>query len=466
MEYMFNKIPKKVAEIETKHRKICTKLPVEESLPIIERSFKYEPWSMNHQLYAIWDRAIDYQIYDKWGNIWIDFSSGIFVTNTGHGNQEILDAIREMIEKPMLNSYYYPLEVRSLLAEQLVKMAPDYIDKVFFLTTGGETTECALKLCRIYGQKQRNNKLGMLAFNGAFHGKTMGAQTLSGKPAGQAWIGNLDPYIYHLDCPTDAFESMDQIYDEKAGRELFKRDIKNLENKGVDLDTICGAIFEPYQGWAALFYPIGYIKALREFLNAKNALLVSDEVQSGFGRTGKLFGFEYYDVDIDIICCGKAISGALPLSAVLSRKEIIDVDSSLNSTHGGSPIPCASALANLKYFERERLIEKAKVKEKIILEKFNEMKFLFPNRICQIHGKGMAFAAVVVKPGTKELDVELVDRIIERAYEKGLISIRTMTGTIKIGPPLTIPDDALREGMDILIESMKEIVGECENEKY
>lgn len=459
-EYLFNRIPKEVEKVETKNRRICTKLPVPESLPIIERSIKYEPWSMNHQLLAVWDRAVDYQIFDKWGNIWIDFSSGIFVTNSGHGNSEMVEAIREMLDKPMLNSYYYPLEVRSLLAEQLVRMAPADMDKVFFLTTGSETTECALKLCRMHGIKQRKDKLGMISFGGAFHGKTMGAQTMAGKPQAQAWIGNLDPCVYHIDCPTDAFEDMSQIYNEEKGRMLFEKDIRKLEAQGVDLDTIAGAIFEPYQGWAALFYPIGYIKALREFLTEKGALLVSDEVQAGFGRTGKLFGYEYYGVDVDIICCGKAVSGALPLSAVLSRKEIIDVDGSLNSTHGGSPLPCASALANLKYMEKHRLVEEAKRKETIIRNKFMRMKALFPDRICAVHGMGMAFAAVVVKPKTRELDVELVDRIIERAYEKGLMSIRTMTGTIKIGPPLTIPDDALEEGMDILIEAMKEIIGE------
>ncbi len=459
-EYLFNRIPKEVEKVETKNRRICTKLPVPESLPIIERSIKYEPWSMNHQLLAVWDRAVDYQIFDKWGNIWIDFSSGIFVTNSGHGNSEMVEAIREMLDKPILNSYYYPLEVRSLLAEQLVCMAPADMNKVFFLTTGSETTECALKLCRMHGIKQRKDKLGMISFGGAFHGKTMGAQTMAGKPQAQAWIGNLDPCIYHIDCPTNAFEDMSQIYNEEKGRMLFEKDIKKLEAQGVDLDTIAGAIFEPYQGWAALFYPIGYIKALREFLTEKGALLVSDEVQAGFGRTGKLFGYEYYGVDVDIICCGKAVSGALPLSAVLSKKEIIDVDGSLNSTHGGSPLPCASALANLKYMEKHHLVEEAKRKETIIRNKFIQMKALFPERICAVHGMGMAFAAVVVKPQTRELDVELVDRIIERAYEKGLMSIRTMTGTIKIGPPLTIPDDALEEGMDILIEAMKEIVRE------
>lgn len=457
-EYLFRREPKKVELIHTANRDICTEIPVPESMEIIERSLKNEPWSMNNQLYAIWDHAADYNVYDKWGNKWIDMSSGIFVTNAGHGNPDMIKALEKMLHKPMLNSYYYYLEERSLLTEQLVKMAPAGMDKAFLLTTGAETTECALKLCRIHGIKQNADKLGMIAFGGAFHGKTLGAQTMAGKPSSWKWIGNLDPCIYHLPCPTDAFRDMSQIYDEEAGRKLFERDIQSLADSGVDLDTIAGAIFEPYQGWAALFYPIGYIKALREFLDKKNALLVSDEVQAGFGRTGKLFGYEYYGVDVDIICCGKAVSGALPLSAVLSRADILDVDGSLNSTHGGSPLPCASALANLKYIEEHHLVEEAKRKEKILSEKFNEMKDKFPDRVSAVHGMGMAFAAVIVKPMTKELDVETVDRIIERAFEKGVMSIRTMTGTIKVGPPLTISDDALIEAMDVLIESMGEIV--------
>lgn len=459
-EYMFRRQPKEVPIIETKHRKICTKIPVPESMDIIERSIKNEPWSMNNQLYAVWDKAVDYQIFDKWGNVWIDFSSGIFVTNTGHGNKEMVEALQKMIDKPLLNSYYYYLEERSLLSEQLVKMAPSYMDKAFLLTTGSETTECALKLCRIRGMKKSPRKTVMLSFLGGFHGKTLGAQTMAGKPASWKWIGDMDPNIYHLPCPTNAFESMDQIYDEEWGRSVFKEHLDKLIEDGINPDTVAGAIFEPYQGWAALFYPIGYIKALREFLTEHDALLVADEVQAGFGRTGKLFGYEYYGVDVDIICCGKAVSGGLPLSAVLSSADILDVDGSLNSTHGGSPLPVASALANLKYLEKEGLVEKAKKKEKIVREKFEELKKKFPDRVKAVHGFGLAFAAVIVKPGTEELDVELVDRIIERAFEKGLMSIRTMTGTIKIGPPLTIPDDALIEGMNIIIESMEEVVNE------
>ena len=459
-DYSFNMDPKEVEVIKTRYRNICTKRPVPESLEIIKKHAIFEPKSMLDQLPAVWDHAEGFQIFDSWGNKWIDFTSCYFVANAGHGNPDVRKAIQKMCEKPMLNSYYFFLEERALLAEQLVKMAPDYMNKAFFLTTGAETTECALKLCRIHGRKINEKKVGMLSFSGAFHGKTLGAQTMAGKPAAQKWIGKMDPNIYHLPCPTDPFESRDQIFDEERGRKLFREHISMLESSGVDLETICGCIMEPYQGWAALFYPIGYVKALREFLSSKNALFVSDEVQAGFGRTGKLFGYEYYDIKPDIICCGKAVSGALPLSAVLANEEILDVDMTLNSTHGGSPVPVASALANLKYFEKNDLASVAKSKEHILKSKFEQLQKEFPDRISAIHGFGMAWAAVVVKPGTREIDGELVDRVIERAFEKGLMSIRTMTGTFKVGPPLITPDEVLIEGMDVLIESMREIVAE------
>lgn len=457
-EYKFNLIPKEVIKISTKHRKICTKIPVPESLETINRSMKYEPWSMNHQLPVVWDKAIDYNVFDAHGNKWIDFSSGIFVTNTGHGNKSMIDALKEIIDKPLLNNYYYHSDVRSLLAEQLIKMAPKNMDKVFFLTTGSETTECAMKISRIRGQKKNKDKIGIIAFTGGFHGKTKGAQTLSGKDEAKKWMGNIDSAVYHLPYPTNAMEMMDEQNDEKYGEMLFEKDIENLKNSGVDLDTIAGIIFEPYQGWGALFFPKAYVQAMKKFAEKVDALLISDEVQSGFGRTGKLFGFEHYDVDVDVICCGKAISGALPLSAVLSRSEVIDIDSSLNSTHGGSPLPCASALANLKYLEENDLVNEAKRKGELIKNELLKWKNKYKDRIKAIHGKGMVYAVIIVKPGTEDLDIEFVDKVIERAFEKGLISIRTMTGTIKLGAPLTIPDEALIEGLNIIEESINEII--------
>ena len=213
---------------------------------------------------------------------------------------------------------------------------------------------------------------------------------------------------------------------------------------------------ESYQGWGALFYPKNYIKALRKWADDNQAIVIFDEIQAGFGRTGKLFAYEHYEVEADLVCCGKGISSGLPLSAVLGRSELIDVDPSLNSTHGGNPVCCAATLASLELLESENLIAESERKGVILKQELTRIKNHFPSRI-EIFGRGLVFAIHVRKSSTNELDVELVDKIIEKAMQQGVLLIRTGTGTIKIGPPLTISDDALIEGVSVI----EEIISDC-----
>ena len=142
--------------------------------------------------------------------------------------------------------------------------------------------------------------------------------------------------------------------------------MKQLEQSGVDLSTIAAFMVESYQGWGALFYPKNYIKALRKWADDNHAIVIFDEIQAGFGRTGKLFAYEHYEVEADLVCCGKGISSGLPLSAVLGRSELIDVDLSLNSTHGGNPVCCAATLASLELLESENLIAESERKGVIL----------------------------------------------------------------------------------------------------
>jgi 4-aminobutyrate aminotransferase/diaminobutyrate-pyruvate transaminase/4-aminobutyrate aminotransferase/(S)-3-amino-2-methylpropionate transaminase len=459
--YEFNLTPKEVPKIHTKYRNIQTKLPVPESLPIIYKSRKYEPQSMSHNVPVVWDKAIDYQVFDAYNNIWIDFSSSIFINNTGHGNPDIVDAIDKMIHKPLLSSYCYNTEVRSLLAEKLIKMTKSMgMEKVFFLSTGSETNETSLRLCRFYGKQQNENKNIIVGFESAFHGKTLGSQMLTGREDSKRWIGYQDPNIFYLPSPTDPLIQMESQDNESYGRNLFYEDIMKLQRKGVDIDNICAFVVESYLGFGAVFHLIGYIKAMREFADNINALIIVDEVQSGWYRTSKMFAFQHYDINPDIICCGKAISGSLPLSAVLTRSEIMDLDSGLSSTHSGSPVCCASALANLEYMENNISEEMIKPKEKIIIDTLNQWKQKYPDRVKSWHGHGMVFGVFVVKPNTEILDVDFVDRVVERAFTKGCILVRTSCGTIKLGMPLIISEDALIEGLGVIQESIQELISE------
>tara|TARA_B110000438_G_scaffold171111_1_gene163475 strand:+ start:8136 stop:9512 length:1377 start_codon:yes stop_codon:yes gene_type:complete len=444
--YKFNLTPKEVPKVNTKYRKIITSIPPENSIPILKDLRKYEPESMSLELPVVWDKAENFQVFDKNGNCWIDFSSGTFVVNVGHRHPKICKAISETVDNNFLHNYYFPSEIRAKLVKKLHEMIPENLNKVFLLTTGAEATECSIKLARIHGKKTNPKKIGIISFLGAMHGKTLGALMVGGKTKEKHWIGNHDPDMYHLQFPS-----------KDSGEEFFEESIKKLEQTGVDLSTITAFMVESYQGWGALFYPKNYIKALRKWANEHNVIVIFDEIQSGFGRTGKLFAYEHYEVEADIVCCGKGISSGLPLSAVVGRKELIDVDPSLNSTHGGNPVCCAATLASLEVLEDENLVNESARKGKILEKELTLIKNNYPKRI-EISGKGLIFAVHIKKPSTDALDAELVDRIIEKCMQKGLLLIRTGTGTIKIGPPLTITDDALLEGISVIEESIKESI--------
>ena len=443
--YHFSITPTNVPKIDTKYRKIVTSIPPENSIPILNELRKYEPESMSLELPVVWDRAEDFQVFDESGNCWIDFCAGTFVTNAGHRNPKICNAISEIVNINFLHNYYFPSKIRAKLVKKLHDMTAVNLDKVFLLTTGAETTECCIKLARIYGRKINPKKIGIVSFVGAMHGKTLGALMVGGKTKEKHWIVNHDPDMHHLPFPKDS-----------SGDEVFHENMKQLEQSGVDLSTIAAFMVESYQGWGALFYPKNYIKALRKWADDNHAIVIFDEIQAGFGRTGKLFAYEHYEVEADLVCCGKGISSGLPLSAVLGRSELIDVDLSLNSTHGGNPVCCAATLASLELLESENLIVESERKGVILKQELTRIKNHFPSRI-EIFGKGLVFAIHVRKSSTNELDVELVDKIIEKAMQQGVLLIRTGTGTIKIGPPLTIADDALIEGVSVI----EEIISDC-----
>jgi 4-aminobutyrate aminotransferase/diaminobutyrate-pyruvate transaminase/4-aminobutyrate aminotransferase/(S)-3-amino-2-methylpropionate transaminase len=443
-----------VPRVETRHRRIATPQPPPQALPLLKELSRFEPVSMTwDQLPVVWDRAEGHTVSDAWGNRWIDFTSGIFVTNTGHSHPRVLAAMRAMIDNKLVHSYYFPTAVRAKLTRLLVEAAPagSGIEKAFLLTTGSETTECALKLCRLRGRAISPTKLKMICWTNAFHGKTLGAQTMAGRAGAKAWIGALDPNIHHLPFPYpwDADGKL-------SGAERFEKDMKALLATGIKPGDVAGFLLEPYQGWAALFYPKDYVQAARAWADKHQALLCFDEVQSGFGRTGKMFAHEHFGVKADVICCGKGISSGVPLSAVLSRAEILDVDPSLNSTHSGNPLCAAAGAATLEVLKDEKLAERAAALEPKVRERLEKIQKRFPKIVGHVFGRGLLWGLLLNggKPGV--WDVNLSDRVTEAAINKGLLLIRTGVGSIKLGPPLTIAEDALMEGIDVIEEALAE----------
>ena len=452
----FSTDPQKVDIIQTKHRKIVTEIPPLETCKILKKLQQFEPNSMLKELPVLWDRASGYQIFDSSGNCWIDFSSGIFVTNVGHGHPKVIHALQKFLNKPLLHNYYFPSEIRSKLVEKIIKLSPNYLDTVFLLTTGAEATECALKITRINGKKTNNKKLGIISFDGSMHGKTLGALMLGGKEKEKHWIGFEDPHIYHIPFPFNDTCPWKQNNKHECDESCFRKSIDKLKNK-VDFSTIAGFMIESYQGWGAMFYPHSYVTELKKWCKDNNVLIIFDEIQAGFGRTGKLFAFEHYEVEPDIVCCGKGISSSLPLSAVLSRRELLDVDPSLNSTHGGNPLCCAATLASLEVIEEENLVNESQRKGELMFNELEKLRQKHEKIIKTVSGKGLVAAIHIGNSITNQLDSCMGDKIIEKCMQKGLLMVRTGTGTIKIGPPLNIPDDAILEGISIIDESIEEL---------
>jgi 4-aminobutyrate aminotransferase/diaminobutyrate-pyruvate transaminase/4-aminobutyrate aminotransferase/(S)-3-amino-2-methylpropionate transaminase len=444
--------PKHVPLVETPFRRIATQFPVPESIPILRKLQTYEPVAMRGQPPVVWDHAEGFQVFDNWGNQWIDWSSGVLIANAGHGRREIADAIVRQASSELLTNYCFPSEIRSRLVERLAMLLPEPLKKVFLLTTGSETVECAIKLCRTHGVKiGGRGKHVIVSHNQAFHGRTLGSQQAGGIPALKEWIVNLDPGFVQIPFP-DGFRTIDSSF------EGFER---ALRDQRVDPQNVAGVILETYQGGSAAFAPTEYMRALREWCSSHNALLVCDEVQAGFGRTGTLWGFEHYGIVPDLALFGKGMSSSLPISAVAGRPDIMDLHpaGSMTSTHTGNPICCAAALASIELVMNENLTGNARQMGALLHERLRALKSRFP-QIGSVAGKGLVAGVACVAHGTQAPDGGLAWAVVERCVEKGVLMFSPVGlggGTVKISPPLIINEAAILESVSALEEAFTEI---------
>ena len=454
--FTFSHQPKKVSPVETEYRKIQTPLPVPESLPIIEAIYKNESHSMHGQIPMVWDYAEDFIIGDAWGNRWIDFTSTIFVANAGHGNKRILNALTDVIKKPLLHTYTYASKERADYLTYLIENTPKQFEKAFLLSAGTETTEAALKLMRLNGQNNGKKRGGIICFDGAFHGRTIGAQMMSGNPAAKEWIGYHDPDIHHLAFP---YQWLDEY--KKDPSSFFSNQLQKLiESKSLNLETdFCGIMLETFQGWGAIFYPDEFIEEISLFASKHNLLVAFDEMQAGFGRTGKLFGYMHYDIEPDILCCGKGASSGMPLGIVLGSKEIMDLPDigSMSSTHSANPLCCAAGKANLEALIEDHLIDNSFELGQIFHEKLNIIMSQFPEHIKYVYGEGL-LAGVIFQNKHGDPLTSLCDTISEMAFHRGLLVVHTGRESIKLAPPLSINKEALIEGLNVFEECIDDAI--------
>jgi 4-aminobutyrate aminotransferase-like enzyme len=218
-------------------------------------------------------------------------------------------------------------------------------------------------------------------------------------------------------------------------------------------------MLETFQGWGALFYPKSFVQAIRKFAEKNNILLAFDEMQAGFARTGKKFGFEHYEVSPDLFACGKGMGGGVPLSGVIGRSEIMDLPEvgNMSSTHSANPLVCAAGLAVLEEIESKNLVSESLRKGKLLKEALKNLKSKFSEQIDNFYGEGL-IASLIFKDSTKFNKSELASKVSEKCMQKGLLVVHTGRESIKLGPPLIIDDQAILEAMQVLEESLTEVI--------
>ncbi|MGR5268930.1 4-aminobutyrate--2-oxoglutarate transaminase [Vibrio astriarenae] len=387
-------------------------------------------------------RAQNAEVWDVEGKRYIDFATGIAVCNTGHSHPKIVEAVKQQIEKfshtcVMVNPYENAVE----LAEQLTHIAPGSSNKkAIFVTTGAEAVENSVKIARAYTKRR-----GVIAFNGGFHGRTNMAMALTGKVAPYKQLfGPFPSDIYHVPYPIDAHGiSVEQSL--AALKNLFKVDIAASD--------VAAIIIEPVQGEGG-FYPAPkkFLVALRQLCDQEGIVLIADEIQTGFGRTGKMFSIEHADIEPDLITMAKGIAGGYPISAVVGKKEIMDapLPGGLGGTYGGSPIACAAALEVLDIIKDENLLERSNEIGELFSTSLAGLKERYPDTILEVRNQGAMIALELVSNGDPELaNITLTQALIKHAPQYGLILLACgfYGNVIRFLPPLTASNEIITEGL-------------------
>jgi 4-aminobutyrate aminotransferase/(S)-3-amino-2-methylpropionate transaminase len=404
-----------------------------------------------HPVFAA--RAANAEIWDVEGKRYIDFVGGIGVQNTGHRHPKVMKAI----EAQMANALHTAFQVNAYesyiaLAERLNAAAPiNGPAKTIFFTTGAEAVENAVKIAR-YATKRS----GVVAFSGAFHGRTMMGMALTGKVVPyKAGFGEMPGDVYRLPFPVEshghtAAEAL------AALESLFKYDVEPAR--------IAAIIIEPVQGEGGFYTaPFDFLRSLRAVCDKHGIMLIADEIQSGFARTGKLFAIEHSGVKPDMITTAKSLAGGMPLSAVIGRAALMDAPDpgGLGGTYAGNPVACAAGIAVLDVIKEERILDKAVTLGEKLIARLKQMSMrndLPP--MDDIRGLGAMVAFDLVKTrGTQEPDPDRTKRLTAEALKRGLILLTCgLYGNgVRILVPITVEDKVLEEGLSILEESLKAV---------
>jgi 4-aminobutyrate aminotransferase len=389
------------------------------------------------------ERAENSELWDVEGRRYIDFAGGIAVLNTGHRHPKVIAAVKAQLDAFTHSAYQVvPYEGYVALAERLNRLAPGaFPKKTTFFSTGAEAIENAVKIARA-----ATGRSGLIAFSGAFHGRTMMGMALTGKVVPyKAGFGPFPPDIYHLPFPT-VLHGVSVEDSLRALELLFKADLEPRR--------VAAILIEPVQGEGGFYVaPPELMQALRRVCDEHGILLIADEIQTGFARTGRWFAMEHHDVAPDLMTTAKSLAGGFPLSAVTGRAEIMDAPApgGLGGTYAGNPLSIAAAQAVLDVIEEEGLVQRANHLGDQLRARLEALRARVP-RMAEVRGLGAMLAVEFCAPGGHTPDPDFTRAVQARALERGLMLLTcgVYANVIRLLFPLTIPEPVFTEGLSIL----------------
>ena len=432
-------------------RQLVTEIPGPASLELTKRRAAAVPRGVSVSVPVFAARAGGGIVEDVDGNRLIDLGSGIAVTTIGNSSPRVVDAVRAQVADFTHTCFMVtPYEEYIAVAEQLNRITPGSGEKRSVLfNSGAEAVENAIKVARSYTRKP-----AVVAFNHAYHGRTNLTMALTAKSMPyKSGFGPFAPEIYRAPL---SYPYRDGLLDKELatdGEKAAARAINVIENQ-VGAASLAALVIEPIQGEGGFIVPAeGFLAALLEWCRNNGVVFIADEVQTGFARTGAMFACEHEGIEPDLICTAKGIADGLPLSAVTGRAEIMDAPhvGGLGGTFGGNPVACAAALATIETIESDGLIERAQQLERVMTERLLRLQAA-DDRIGDVRGRGAMIAIELVKTGTADPDAALTEALSTAAHAAGVIVLTCgMFGNIiRLLPPLTISDELLIEGIDIL----------------
>ena len=417
-------------------------LPGPKGKALLERWHRYEADVVGYQAPVVWDTGRGCVVTDVDGNTFIDWTSGVLVTNVGHCHPHLVAEVQEAVAK-LLNNYECANVYRIVAAERLVKALPKHLNRCFFLSTGSEAVEAAGRL-----MKRKTGKFEILSFEGGFHGRTLSAASMGGLPGPKRQYGPTVPGVIRAPFPNPYRDPYGWCKEAPDFPSYFEH--LEMAVRANSTGSMAGAIVEPYQGASGfVFPPAGWLKKLEEWLRGKGMLFTLDEVQASYGRTGTMWAMEHEGLTPDLVTIGKGIGSGVAVSAIAGTADVFSSlgKGEMSSTLGGNPVASAAVIAVLDIMEKEKLAERSAEMGAYMMKKLQAVA-----RRCaylgDVRGMGLVIGLEFVKDKrTRDPAPELIKPVIDGCANRGLLvgSVGMFGNVIRVAPPLVITREEIDE---------------------